>query len=770
MIFSLASAQSAFIFTRDLQFGDRNNDVLELQKTLNRDIDTRVAETSYGSPGMETTFFGNLTLGAVNRFQDKFRNEILLPLNLFAPTGYVGPSTRSKLNQLNQDFSLLGQPVTTAPSPTTTTTQVFPTTDLSQRPILSRQAEQDLFDEFLSRDFYHTAIRPELSPGRFINVAVADRNTSVPVGFRANRIDIFDGTKVSVIGDNFLQAFDLYLGNVLVFKRVLTDENLYFEAPANGQVGQNRLSFVQDGVAVSNDLIFNYFDKDLLPTITDVEVINNVTLNLTGKNFESFNQVETLLGSISNVSSFDGTSFSISLNDLQSPFTEDPGVRYVTIPFWIKVTNNNGPGERFYFALTLEYPDATNDPIAVEADPNVQIGSVSEGVPETQEELDARFEAEAQAEEIGESGGNEFAQNAPPLLTNSQEIIDRIDNELIMPEEEDATPAAQFNNSLDIAEDIHQLPVRSINETEAQIRDTLGVGGFVGDVADAHAEGLEFISEGAFAVVTLVPAALGAVAEGIEDLGGPIGDLANIHATVVSTIVSTVVDFLDTITFGLFSSIFGGLFGDDPTARDVLKGAGLENAGCLIKDSDARKDKDRGHLKSEENGGDAGGEGAEGEGASEEGVGETTYFGGSVLIGLPCTCSGTGSFVVMIDYTGNSDGVGQEEGSGRSEEEEDDGCPDTGGQPLILGVEEGSSQIFDYRNYYTPGNAILGSYTRDTSMTCEFYIGSCVEIPLTGAINDDPGAGTSMIPSYDVSGFFKSSDEGGGEGGGEGGE
>jgi len=50
--------------------------------------------------GLVTGNFGNLTKLAVIRFQEKYKNEILLPVGLIKGTGFVGPLTRAKINML----------------------------------------------------------------------------------------------------------------------------------------------------------------------------------------------------------------------------------------------------------------------------------------------------------------------------------------------------------------------------------------------------------------------------------------------------------------------------------------------------------------------------------------------------------------------------------------------------------------------------------------------------------------------------------------------
>ena len=50
--------------------------------------------------GLITGNFGNLTKSAVIRFQEKYKNEILIPAGISQGTGFVGPLTRNKINNL----------------------------------------------------------------------------------------------------------------------------------------------------------------------------------------------------------------------------------------------------------------------------------------------------------------------------------------------------------------------------------------------------------------------------------------------------------------------------------------------------------------------------------------------------------------------------------------------------------------------------------------------------------------------------------------------
>ena len=65
-----------------------------------RCLQQHLKEAAVYPEGFITGNFGQLTLAATIRFQEKYSAEILAPLGLKQGTGYVGSATRSKLNAL----------------------------------------------------------------------------------------------------------------------------------------------------------------------------------------------------------------------------------------------------------------------------------------------------------------------------------------------------------------------------------------------------------------------------------------------------------------------------------------------------------------------------------------------------------------------------------------------------------------------------------------------------------------------------------------------
>jgi len=82
-------AGSNYNFTKNLQFGDVDEQVIHLQRFLNNNGYLLIKDGP-GSPGKETNYFGELTRQAVIKFQEKN--------NINPAVGYFGPITRSSVN------------------------------------------------------------------------------------------------------------------------------------------------------------------------------------------------------------------------------------------------------------------------------------------------------------------------------------------------------------------------------------------------------------------------------------------------------------------------------------------------------------------------------------------------------------------------------------------------------------------------------------------------------------------------------------------------
>lgn len=309
-----ATQEATTLFTDDLAYGDVGEDVRRLQRLLNEDPRTRVAQVGSGAPGSETTFFGVRTLEAVKRYQALYRAEILDPADVAAPTGYVGPSTRAHMNST-----------------------------LRSRVTATETSDDGVSEEADIADFTEGLPEPEVNPEEVIDVMVSNLAPT----------RVAPGGRIVLTGYGFTEADNsVHLDDAYVISDLSSANRTRLSVP----IPEDVLPGVYN-IAVSNahgsSSAYNFLivsegtnAPPRISHITPSEGPHGTEITIHGSGFtRSGNQIRASYAIIKDVPSPDGTTLTFKVTpqfgDLVLEEGEDLGLGH-EIEFYFFVVNENG--------------------------------------------------------------------------------------------------------------------------------------------------------------------------------------------------------------------------------------------------------------------------------------------------------------------------------------------------------------------------------------------------------------------------------------------
>lgn len=301
-------------FNHNLRIGDKEEDIKQLQIFLNSDFRTRLANTGVGSPGNETTYFGNLTKQAVIKFQELFSGEILIPVGLNSGTGFVGESTRAKLNSLqnNQNESSISQ-------------------------------EEEIQNLFVV--------------GENINVpeVVFEEYDELLLSF-PSQYEGPVGTKISIGGVGFTKENNTIYFDDFEIPSIFspTGTSVDVTVPSSLSIGKHVIYVSNDNGTSSKDLFFVVTEKEavkpVILSVTPKKGSLDTEITITGINFtKTGNDVHTSEGTILGIPSEDGTTLkfkpTVDLDNEELSELKQQTSIAINWSIWFYVVNDNGVSE-----------------------------------------------------------------------------------------------------------------------------------------------------------------------------------------------------------------------------------------------------------------------------------------------------------------------------------------------------------------------------------------------------------------------------------------
>lgn len=358
--FAKAEVADIQTLTENLSLGSRSSQVVLLQKILNSDTDTRIADIGIGSEGNETSYFGSLTKAAVIRFQTKYANEILTPSGLTSGNGRVGSYTRAKLNKI----SIATTNKKTAEVATSTNAVETSTTKVATDYSVKENEKTDIYAgdkmiESVQKKLLSAMNTAITQTSRYTAPAVTMSDMpSVTIKTLLPQYGV-PGTRVAVSGNNISSSSVIYFGNNYIIRSLDAEPsgNFSFTIPPI-PTGQYDLA-IRTGSSTSRTMEFVITDPKnplvYIQSISPETVMYDRSITITGSGFTSQNNtVVTNFQKFTNVPSADSKTLTIQIapENLREAARVGNGLKKITM--YIYVVNEYGfSNPKKYFNMTL---------------------------------------------------------------------------------------------------------------------------------------------------------------------------------------------------------------------------------------------------------------------------------------------------------------------------------------------------------------------------------------------------------------------------------
>ncbi|MFA5997192.1 MAG: IPT/TIG domain-containing protein [Candidatus Paceibacterota bacterium] len=322
------SSAQAGAFGTNLSLGTKGEDVRALQKLLNLDKDTLVADTGAGSLGNETDYFGPATKRALIKFQNKYASEILFPLGMSTGNGYFGARTREKANSLTANLTtLINSTIGLFTSPIVETPVTLVTATTSTKSEVKLPVEKGTVIVMMPS-------RYSGKPGTTITLSGA--------GFTSTDNTVYFGTNHALAG---VTSFN---GQSVTFKVPAIPKGIYsslYVVNARGESNKDQWFIVTDGVSPEPKI------EKFEPGI----VSRGSTVVIKGAGFSKDKNaiIVSGIGLFKNVPSVDGASISLVIPKDAFPVKYSPTIANPTFSSSVRVLNENGVSNLGKLTLSL---------------------------------------------------------------------------------------------------------------------------------------------------------------------------------------------------------------------------------------------------------------------------------------------------------------------------------------------------------------------------------------------------------------------------------